>query len=312
MDSHDMNSRNRYQNRERTYLFAALAALLLNVIRAPAMPIPAGLGRFEVGSGTNAISVFTFKPRSYDGGPLVLVFHGLLRNAEDYCRYCIPLAESNHVLIAAPLFSTNQYDNAEYQRGGVMKKGVVQPRENWSYSRIPEIIEAVRTAEGKPDLPYYFIGHSGGGQFVMRMAALYPMAAVRCVACNPGSDLFPRRDWEFGYGFGGLPENLSDNAALQRYLAAPLTLCLGLKDIDPQHPELDRSESAELEGRFRLERGRECFDYAQKLAQKHGWKFNWRKVEIPGIAHDGKGMLASRKVQAALFNTANDSAGLSR
>jgi pimeloyl-ACP methyl ester carboxylesterase len=281
--------------------FALTTVLLLGTGHATAEPIPTGLSHFEVGSGTNAITVFTYKPKAYHNGPLVMVFHGLLRNAEDYCRNCIPLAESCNVIIAAPLFGTNHYDNEEYQRGGVMKKGVVQPREDWSYSRLPVIIEAMREAEGNPSLPYYFIGHSGGGQFVMRLAALYPSDAQRIVAANPGSDLFPRRDWEYGYGFGGLPKDLSDDAALQRYLAAPLTLCLGLKDIDPQHPELDRSAAAELEGRFRLERGRACFAYAQKLAQANGWKFNWRKVEVPGIAHDGKAMLESKVVQEALF-----------
>ena len=169
------------------------------------------------------------------------------------------------------------------------------------YQHILETINAVREREGSPALPYYLIGHSAGGQFAMRYAALMPPGAQRIVAANPGSDLFPRRDWKFGYGFGGLTKELSDDAALQRYLAAPLTLCLGLADIDPEHFELDRSAAAELQGKFRLERGRACFEFAQSLALEHGWKFNWRKVEVPGIAHDGKAMLAAKEVQAALF-----------
>lgn len=279
---------------------------------ASASPIPTGLSRITVGSGANAITVFTYKPKAYRDEPLVMVFHGVLRNAEDYCRNCIPLAEQYNVLIAAPLFSTNQFDNEEYQRGGVLKKGVVQPREKWSYLRLPGIIDAIRQSEGKPALPYYFIGHSGGAQFLMRLAAIYPMEAKRIVACNPGSDLFPRRDWKFGYGFGGLTTELSDDAALRRYLAAPLTLCLGLKDVDPQHPELDRSAAAEKEGRFRLERGRACFEFAQKLARAHGWKFNWRKVEVAGIAHDGKAMLAAKPVEEAIFATESNTASLNQ
>ncbi len=295
----------------RNYFFPTALRVLLAIqamlFCVHAAPIPQGLSRMEVGSGTNAITVFTYKPPNYHGGPLVMVFHGLLRNAEDYCRNCIPLANRYGLIIAAPLFSTNQYDNEEYQRGGVMKKGVVQSRENWTYARLPAIVEAVRQAEHEPALPYYFIGHSGGGQFLMRLAALYPMEAKRIVACNPGSDLFPRRDWKFGYGFGGLPEELSNDSALQRYFNAPLTLCLGLDDNDPHHPELDRSAAAELQGAFRLERGRNCFEAAQKLAQTHGWQFNWRKVEVPGIAHDGKAMLAAKAVQEALFSTNNAS-----
>lgn len=284
----------------KSYYFAA--ALFLASL-ASAAPIPTGMSQMQIGDGTNALTVFTYKPAAYRDGPLVVVFHGLLRNADVYCSNSVALADHCNVIIAAPLFSTNQYDNEEYQRGGVLKKGVVQPRTNWSFARLPGIIQTVRERENKPALDYFFIGHSGGGQFLMRLAALYPMEAKRIVACNPGSDLFPRRDWKFGYGFGGLPKDLSDDAALRRYFSAPLTLCLGLNDNDPQHFELDRSAAAELQGKFRLERGRNCFAYARQLAQTNGWQFNWRKVEVPGIAHDGKAMLASLQVQAALFAT---------
>lgn len=279
----------------------AIFVLLLAASFANAEPLPAGMSQIQAGDGTNAITVFTYKPKAYTNGPLVVVFHGVLRNAEEYCRHAIPLAERYHVLIAAPLFTTNRYDREEYQRGGVLKNGVAQPRENWTFARVPEIVKAVRDRENKPALPCYFIGHSGGAQFLMRLAALFPTDAKRIVAANPGSDLFPRRDWKYGYGFGGLPKELSDNVTLKLYLAAPLTLCLGLKDIDPNHPELDKSAVAELEGKFRLERGRACFEFAKNLARDHGWKFNWRKVEVPDIAHDGKAMLAAPEVQAALF-----------
>jgi len=282
---------------------AGAVCIILLGGNAMAAPLPKGMSQLQVGNGSNALTVFTYKPETYRDGPLVVVFHGVLRNADVYCSNAIPLADRYNVIIAAPLFSTNQFDNDEYQRGGVLKKGVVQPRTNWSFARVPEIITAIREREKKPTLDYSFIGHSGGGQFLMRIAALYPTEARRIVACNPGSDLFPRRDWKFGYGFGGLPKDLSDDATLQRYLAAPLTLCLGLNDNDPQHFELDRSAAAELQGRFRLERGRNCFEFARQLAQTNGWQFNWRKVEVPGIAHDGKAMLAAPQVQAELFAT---------
>lgn len=270
---------------------------------ASSAPIAAGFSQMEVGSGTNAINVFTYKPKSYHGGPLVVVFHGMLRNADAYCSNAVPLADRFNVLIAAPCFPTNHFSKDDYNLGGVINKGVIQPRETWAYQHILDTISAVRRQEGNPTLPYYLIGHSAGGQFAMRYAALMPPGALHIVAANPGSDLFPRRDWKFGYGFGGLSKELSDDAALQRYLAAPLTLCLGLADTDPEHPELDRSAAAELQGKFRLERGRACFDYAQNLARERGWKFNWRKVEVPDIAHDGKAMLAAKEVQAALFAT---------
>jgi len=279
------------------------SALMMVALGMTAAPIPAGLSKIEVGTGTNTLTLFTYKPHNYNNGPLVMVFHGALRNAETYCSNSIPLAERYQALIIAPLFDTNRFPQGEYGTGCVMKKGVLQPRSHWAFTRVPEIIQAVRQKESRPDMPYYFIGHSGGGQFTMRLTAMLPTEAVRIVVANPGTDLFPRRDWKYGYGFGGLPEELSDDAALRRYLAAPLTLCLGLKDTDPLHPELDKSAAAEKQGAFRLERGRACFAFAQALARERGWSFNWRKVEVPGIAHDGGAMLAAGAVQEALLKS---------
>ena len=282
-------------------IFALAVAALASAKIAAAENIPVGFGKLSVGDGTNAITVFTYKPENYHDGPLLVVFHGMLRNGDLYCTNAAPLARRYGFIVAAPNFDTNHFSNDEYQRGGVLKHGVAQPPEKWTYQFVLKTIAAVREHEGKSDLPYYLIGHSAGGQFAMRYAGMMSSGALRIVAANPGTDLFPRRDWEFGFGFGGLPPALSDDAALQRYLAAPLTLYLGLADIDPQHPELDRTAAAEREGKFRLERGRNCFAFAQKLAQEHGWQFNWRKVEVAGIAHDGKAMFAAPEAGEALF-----------
>lgn len=280
---------------------AIFSLVLLVVIGAKAQPIPKGFGQMQISRGTNSINVFTYKPRNFTNGPLIVVFHGMLRNADLYVTNAAPLAERCHAIVIAPEFPTNRFSKESYNTGGVLKKNAPQPREEWTFQFIADAIAQVRARENNPQLPYYLIGHSAGGQFAMRYAALMPPGAQRIVAANPGSNLFPRRDWKFGYGFGGLPENLSDDTALKNYLAAPLTLYLGLDDNDPNHFELDKSAAAQKQGKFRLERGRNCFAYAQKLAQERGWQFNWRKVEVPGIAHDGKAMLAAKEAEDALF-----------
>jgi pimeloyl-ACP methyl ester carboxylesterase len=278
----------------------ALAVLQLGC-NLHAAPIPFGSSQIKVGTGTNAITVYTYKPKAYQDGPVLFVFHGVLRNARGYRDDCIAIADRYNLILAAPLFDTNRFPSSAYQRGGVFKHGVLQAQTNWTYNLLPGIINDVRHREGNPKLPYYFIGHSAGAQFLMRLAVFSPLEARRIVVANPGSDLFPRRDWKFGYGFGGLPPELSDDAELQRYLGAPLTLYLGTADTDPQDPELDRSATAELEGHFRLERGRACFEYAQRLAQEHGWKFNWRKIETSGVAHSAKTMFIVKEIGDALF-----------
>jgi len=281
-------------------LFAFLLAATL-----PAAPLPAGAAVQDIPTTGGVIKVFTYRPSLYTDGPLVLVFHGAGRNAEDYRNFAIAVAERFKVLVAAPLFERDRFPPAAYIRGGLLQPdGTLQPPDQWTYALVPQLLAALRAGEGRPDLPYYLIGHSAGGQFLARFVAFCPTEAERVVAANPGSHLFPRTDWNFGYGFGGLPAALSDEAALRRYLAAPLTIYLGTGDILGDTSNLDQSAEAMLQGPHRLARGRACFEFAQQLAVERGWTFNWRKVETPGIGHDGGGMFAAPEMAEALMGPA--------
>ncbi|MEY2877625.1 MAG: hypothetical protein RLZZ15_5 [Verrucomicrobiota bacterium] len=266
-----------------------------------AEPLPVGKGRLEFTGAAEPITLFTYKPAGYTDGPLLVVCHGVQRNAEDYRDHAIAMAERFRAIVVAPLFDTARFPSARYQRGGLLDaKGTARAPGEWTYAFIPKIVAHVRGIEGRPALPYYLIGHSAGGQFLVRLAAFQPGEAVRIVACNPGSALFPTREQDFGYGFGKLPAALSDDAHLRAYLAAPLTLFLGTGDVTPEH-SLDVSAAAMRQGPHRLARGRACFEFARKLAADRGWAFNWRKVETPGIDHDAKRMFAAKEVEDALF-----------
>ncbi|MBC7369425.1 MAG: alpha/beta fold hydrolase, partial [Undibacterium sp.] len=238
-----------------------------------------------------------------------VICHGVSRNAEDYRNFAITLAERFHAIVVAPLFDKERFPSLRYQRGGLVDKaGKVQARDDWTYAAIPRLVADVRAREGVATLPYYLIGHSAGGQFLVRLAAFLPGEATRIVAGNPGSHLFPARDQEFGYGFGGLPAELSNDEVIRRYLAAPLTFYLGTGDITPEH-SFDASAEGMRQGPNRLERGRACFAAAQKLAKDRGWAFNWRKVETPGIGHDAAFMFAAKEVEDAIFGAEKNKAG---
>ena len=285
-------------SRSRAFVFVVSCLLGLSL---QAQPLPKGPGKIECPNGPEPITAFTYKPPTYRDGPLLVVFHGVQRNAEDYRNFAITMAERFGAIVVAPMFDAQRFPSARYQRGGLVSAdGKAQPREQWTYAIVPKIVAHVRAQEGKPQLPYYLIGHSAGGQFLVRMAAFLPGEAKRIVAGNPGSHLFPTRDQEFGYGFGGLPAELSNDEVLRRYLAAPVTFYLGTDDIYPR-PSFDDSPPAMKQGPHRLARGRACFDAAQKLARERGWAFNWRKVETPGIGHDAAFMFAAKEVEDALF-----------
>jgi poly(3-hydroxybutyrate) depolymerase len=265
--------------------------------------LPVGSAQFTAPNEGEPITVFTYKPPTYRGGPLFVICHGVGRNAEEYRNFAITLAERFGAIVAAPLFDRERYPLARYQRGGLLNaEGVVQPREAWTYAAIPRIVAEVRAKEGAA-VPYFLIGHSAGGQFLVRMAAFLPGEAERIVAANPGSHLFPARDQDFGYGFGGLPAELSNDEVIRRYLAAPLTIYLGTADNTPEN-SFDASPAGMRQGPNRLARGRACFAEAQRLAQERGWAFNWRKVETPGIGHAAAFMFAAKEAEDAIFGAA--------
>jgi poly(3-hydroxybutyrate) depolymerase len=283
------------------FRLSLVALVLLLGLSLRADPIPVGPGRIEVPNSSEPLTVFTYKPPTYKDGPILVVCHGVARNAEDYRNYAITLAERYGMIVVAPRFDKERFPSTRYQRGGLLdEQGAAQPSSLWTYAAIPKVVAFVRDLEGKPKLPYYLIGHSAGGQFLVRLAAFMPGEPVRIVAANPGSHLFPDREQKFGYGFGGLPPELSSDDVLRRYLAAPLTIYLGTGDITPEH-SFDASPVGRKQGPHRLGRGRACFAAAEKLAKERGWAFNWRKVETPGIAHDGAVMFAAKEAGEALF-----------
>jgi pimeloyl-ACP methyl ester carboxylesterase len=282
---------------KKSFLFFLLALSFAGVM---AQPLPMGSSSIIHENNGEPLTIFTYKPATYKDGPILVVFHGVKRNAEDYRNFAITMGERFKAIIVTPMFDTARFSSSRYQRGGIMKSDKVQPQEKWTYSMVPGIVDHVRKIEKNNSIPYYLIGHSAGGQFLVRMAAFLPGEAKRIVAANPGSDLFPTKEQEFGYGFGGLPEALSNNEVLKAYLAAPLTLYLGTDDIRPEH-SFDESPAGMVQGKSRLERGRNCYAFAKALAKKNGWAFNWRKVETPGIDHDAARMFAAKEVEDALF-----------
>ncbi|MBY0270136.1 MAG: hypothetical protein K2X06_09725 [Burkholderiales bacterium] len=272
---------------------------------AQAEPLAVGKGLRSISIGGEAIELHTYKPPQYAGGPILLVLHGLGTNAPGYRDYAIPLADQQGFLVIAPLFDRKRFPAWRYQTGGIVRNQrvegefTVEPEAQWMGRLFLDLIEAVRSAEGKPDLPYSLIGHSAGGQTLSRFAAFVPHQAKHIVIANPSTWVWPSREERFPFGFGGLPAKMADDAALQRYLAQQLTLLLGTADIG-RDADLNVSAGAERQGANRLERGKNAFGAAQQLARDRGWAFNWRLIEVPDVGHSARRMFGSTQALAAL------------
>ncbi len=266
-----------------------------------AQSIPSGEAKLDLPVRGIDLEVFTYKPKTYDGKRMILVFHGLQRDADVYRNDSERMAERFGALIVAPKFDKIRFPNRKYQRGGVLNEdGTAAPKAEWTYAYVPAIAKEILRREGRPNMPYVLLGHSAGGQFLVRLAGLYgDHGAARIVAMNPGSDLFPTRDMPFGYGFGKLPAPLGDDEAIRRYLAQPLTLDLGTDDVHADS-DLDVSPEAMAQGPYRYQRGKAAFAAAQRLAEERHWPFAWKLVETPGIGHDHRKMFDAAAAKEAL------------
>ena len=281
----------------RILFMAALAAGLISGACAHAGPIPAGADEQEVDLGGTQFDVFTYRPASCANPALLLVFHGLNRNADKYRDYAEPIADKRCMIIVAPLFDDERFPSWAYQRGGVVKKNTVQSQKSWTFRYVADLIEWAQREERRA-LDVYMIGHSAGGQFLSRLAAFFPNSARRIVIANPSTHVFPDLKTAAPFGLGGVYPRGSDVSNLQRYLATPVTIFIGAEDTGDQ----DRNDSPEArdQGVTRADRGRNAFAAGRAMAQSRGWTFNWRLVELDGVGHSARKMFGSEKAIEAL------------
>lgn len=220
--------------------------------------------------GINDVPVYTYIPSKYDcNSPLFIVIHGADRNVSSYRDIFIPIAEKYNAVIAAPEFITRKYAS-----GG-------NPNSTWNFKNATQLFNSILDAFDNPR--FALIGHSAGGQFVSRYTSLeteFSENASAIIAANAGSYAFPNSDWKWPYGF----ENV--NPIIFTF---PTTIYLGKNDTK-KSKILDKSTEAELEGKNRLERGRNYYKYCVKLTHQNNWTMNWEKVEIDGIGHSANNM----------------------
>jgi len=271
-----------------------LVSMVLIASEGPKTEIPTGFSKSEVSWAGKSLELFTYRP---EGGldpsaPLILVFHGVMRNADEYCEWAQPIARTLKTVVAAPCFSRADFPGTVYQQGNLISSsGKLVPRSDWTWSSVDFLVADLRKQLNRPKAPFRLIGHSAGGQFLVRMAGFCETEAQCLVAGNPGTQLFPTRDLDYPLGFGGLPEELSNDEALRRYLAKPLTFFLGSADLI-QDRNFDKSEKAMKQGANRFERGKNAFAMGEALAKSKGWPFGWRLAIAPKINHSAEKMLA--------------------
>lgn len=290
-------------------------------------------GRLQLQAGEMAVGI---GPAPAKIERVLIVIHGRLRNALTYRKSGEVAAElagqTANTLVIAPQF-LNESDVSLYSlpasvlrwqgndwMGGGLSTG---PNPLSSYAALDEIVGRLSDRKQFPDVKQIVIfGHSGGAQVVQRYALLAQEQPalktegirLRYVVANPSSYAYFNEQrpvafdhakcpgfnrWKYGlmdppiYSGGQTPAQLEG-----RYVKREVIYLLGQQDTDPQHPALDKSCAAKAQGAYRLERGKLFFGY---LLRRHPEGVNQRLIEVPGVGHNGDGMLTSPEGQKALF-----------
>jgi poly(3-hydroxybutyrate) depolymerase len=245
------------------------------------------------GIAPGPMRVFMHRPARWSpDGPLLLVMHGVQRDAERYLAEWRDLAEAANVLVICPEFSSTKFPGARWYKLGKLfdreRAGAAQPRTHWTFPVADTVVAAVRARTGWTRRRFDMFGHSAGAQFVHRYALFSPSNAVdRIIVANAGWYTMPDTRVPFPYGLGGSGVTEAEIAIA---LARPVTVLLGDQDVDPQHPSLRRNAEADRQGLHRFARGHAFFESARAETARLAVPFAWRLEIVPGVAHQNAGM----------------------
>ncbi|MDR1273084.1 MAG: hypothetical protein LBK12_00905 [Odoribacteraceae bacterium] len=234
------------------------------------------------------------------GMPLLFLFPGIERNADDYLDAWIPAASAARHAVFAFEFPAARYTNNEYITGNVMDAdGRLNPRERWTFSIVDAAFEHVRSLTGASATHFNMFGHSAGAQFVHRYLLFNPLAPVdKAVAANAGWYTMPDLSVDFPHGLKGTPVTPDD---LRKAFGRNLTIHLGTGDTR-QDGSLNTSPGAMKQGPHRYARGLYFYTNSRDLAALAGAPFLWQKRELVGVGHDHARMAAD--AAAIFFSTA--------
>lgn len=230
---------------------------------------------------------------------VVFVQHGMLRNGDDYRDFWIEGAETHNLLIVAPTFGNAHFPKAEGYNNGLVvgEDGTLAAQDDWLYAVPARVLAALRQAGVTTRDKVRLFGHSAGGQFVHRLLATQSETPFETAfAANSGWYTLPTLERRFPEGLGGLGLGEAD---LARWLAWPMVIFAGDRDIVTDDPNLPAQAEALAQGPMRYARAHFMLDFAKAEAARRGLPCNWSLITVPGIGHDGAAM--SRAAAACWF-----------
>lgn len=281
-----------------TFVFIVCSLLFVKISVTDAQ-IPSGRSSFtmaEPTGRTNApLNVYCYRGENWTpNSTIVVVFHGMNRNAGAYRESWVDFAEQYGFLVVCPELDKSKYPSSYYQKGNVSTKTNGKTRINnedkWVYPVVNHVINEAKERSGASEnAKVVLFGHSAGAQFLHRYVLLGgSMNADRVYIANSGYYTMPDVHVDYSYGMKGIP---NANSRIKAAFLKPVTILLGTDDTR-RTSSLNQSPLADAQGRNRFERGIRFYENCKTLAEKNGFRFNWRLIKIQGVGHDNKQMAA--------------------
>lgn len=301
---------------------------------------------FEKSNSQLSIPVFTSHPlenTNKDLKRVIVIVHGAGLNAQKSFKTGLRIVEKlggfkNEYMVIAPQFLEGiepeerglLFWGRQWRSGGVSLSGKINnglPGVS-SYEVVDKLVEFVT---GKnPDIQQVIVlGHSAGGQFVARYAAINNYHEVLkkqgvfnyYVVANPSSYLYLDSiryqvnsngeiltrfqdelnsckgydDYKYGLkNLYGYANSMSKRDIQPRLMSRPILFLLGQEDTERSW-SLDKSCEAEMQGANRYERGMLYKHYLQSFV-KNGHRATHHWLVVPGGGHDSNEMLAHDEV----------------
>ena len=232
--------------------------------------------------------------------PVMIVLHGVNRDADRYLIQWRPLADRHRFLLVVPEFSQGNFPGDDGYILGNFDPARPDESQVLSFHAIEPLFDAVRARFGNTSAGYHIFGHSAGAQFTHRMLYFVKDSrAIRAVAANAGWYTLPRHDLEFPYGLKGTPVG---EDALRCALGRQLLILLGTGDTDPNHRFLRNTPETIAQGPHRLARGHTFLKEGRAAAAAADAPLGWRLQEVAGVGHSNEGMAIA--ATALLFGQA--------
>jgi len=252
---------------------------------------------YRVPCSKKTVKVWYYMPKTFSTKLRVLmVMHGTKRNGKDFFKSWKAQAKQANMILIVPEFSQEHFPNRYgYNLGNMITSaGRRIPEKKWAFSSIERIFDVVKRSAKLERNTYTLYGHSAGAQFVHRFMLFNPGSRVElAIAANAGWYTMPDPMLQFPYGTKGAGKSMLPVSSV---FQKKLVILLGERDTDKNCPQLNTCSDAMLQGKHRLERGKNFFAKAKMIAEERGTKFNWELHYAPGVRHDQKRM-ASHAVE---------------